>query len=320
MPRLRRKRFALIGLSLLVLGAGVLAWGVWAGVQQDRVNAALIAAIQRGDLRAVRTCLDRGADPNAGDSSSRPGSIWQHLTDLLHLARGQPRHLQPTALILAAEYMRPEMMKLLLDRGADINARESEGLTALSITLSWEPDLCKMLLMRGADPNVKTPLAFHRDPVLIAAINLYRDDLMQLMLDKGANPNTKDHQGTSALLIAVREGHSVAVKNLLARGADVNATDIDGRTALMWALRIDKYDFVQALLARNPNVNIRDKQGRTALMLAAENGDYDTVKALLDRGADPNARDQFGNTAWQLSQGRSDTELTHLLEQAGAKE
>ncbi len=55
-------------------------------------------------------------------------------------------------------------------------------------------------------------------------------------------------------------------------------------------------------------------------MLAAENGDYDTVKALLDRGADPNARDQFGNTAWQLSQGRSDTELTHLLEQAGAKE
>jgi ankyrin repeat protein len=325
---LSRKRFALTFLSLLAVIAGAFAWAIRATIHQGRLNAALVDAVDRGDMKATRTYLDRGADPDARIRSGHT-SVWQYLTDFFPTAHGRRDRLPPTVLMTAVEHERKDIVILLLARGANVNARESGGLTALAYVFGmdyctdtdgysppFDISLPKLLLDRGADPNVRTL----NGPVLAVALEGKGGDLVPILLDKGADPNTRDRDRIPVLLIAAREGNSKIVKALLARGANTNVQDKDGRTVLMWALRMEDHDLVQAVLARNPNVNARDKQGRTALMLAAENDDYDAVKMLLDRGADPNVTNQFGVTTLQWAQGQGDSELVQLLEQAGAQE
>ena len=147
-------------------------------------------------------------------------------------------------LIDAAKNGDIELVQRLLDRGADVNAQDDYGNTALSNHHSISIDIVRLLLDKGADLDIKD-----RDGNTALMLSSYRGDtdIVKLLLESGANPNSRDNIGCTALLIASIEGHTDTVQLLLDRGANPNIPANDGDTALMMATQQELTDIVELL-------------------------------------------------------------------------
>jgi ankyrin repeat protein len=120
----------------------------------------------------------------------------------------------------------------LLDKGADVNARDEDGNTALIIAISFgNIDVAEMLMKRGADVNARNK---SRETALMATAStyFYNPSIVKMLLDRGADVNARAEDGVTALMLAVRNNLIDTVKSLLARGVDVSAKDDNGDTAL----------------------------------------------------------------------------------------
>ena len=101
-----------------------------------------------------------------------------------------------------------------------------------------------------------------------------------------------DHQ----LFKAAKAGNAQKVKDLLEKGADANAKNHEGTTALMVAAYKGSREIIAVLTERGADVNARDNEGSRALMAASLGGNLSGVEALLEKGADINAQDNSGVT------------------------
>jgi hypothetical protein len=122
----------------------------------------------------------------------------------------------------------------------------------------------------------------------------------------------------NGLISSAQRGSKSDIESWLSRGAPVNGIDAKGQTALMAAAENGHSDAAKLLLERGANVNARDNRGRVALMEAVAAGHDDTVKLLLRWNADVNAVDASGMTSLGESRRRNYTQITHLLQNAGA--
>ncbi len=202
-----------------------------------------------------------------------------------------------TDLIDAAMHGNSAKLHMLLDQGADVNAKASDGRTALITgSLFGHVDVVQTLLDRGADVNAKDHEGW---TALMMAARTPRRDVMQALLAKGA---------VQDLFVAAILGDVVLVRTLLDQGADVNARTNNGETALFLASQKSHQQVVQELLA---------KGAQQDLFIAAILGDMALLRAMLDQGADVNAKTNDGETALILAckQGRLE-EVRTLLERA----
>ncbi|KAL4882851.1 ankyrin repeat-containing domain protein [Aspergillus karnatakaensis] len=123
-----------------------------------------------------------------------------------------------------------EVVSFLLDRGADLNSKNSLGQNVLWLaTRAGNAAVVALLLDRGADPdntNQKTPGLLH------VAIECRHDAVIETLLDGGASLHTVDDLGRTPLAIAVTLGNEAIVTLLLGRGAYVNTKDRYGKTPL----------------------------------------------------------------------------------------
>ncbi len=129
-----------------------------------------------------------------------------------------------------------EVVKLLLDRGADINAVSLTNETALARAVGVKQyDAVKLLLDRGAD--IEKSISPDGPPLIYAAGN---DDLkmVKLLLERGANVNSRDKDGYSALSAAAERSVSIeTVRYLLKAGADRNFKTVRGERPYDIAMR-----------------------------------------------------------------------------------
>lgn len=144
-------------------------------------------------------------------------------------------------------------VKALLKNGADVNAAQGDGMTALHwAARNGDAALTQMLLSAGANIRATTRLG-----------------------------------GITPLLMASQAGHAQVVAALLAAGAEANSATATGATALMLAARSGSTETVTRLVETGADVNAKEKGfGQTALMVAAGLDRADVVKLLLARGAD----------------------------------
>jgi ankyrin repeat protein len=208
------------------------------------------------------------------------------LLAVLLLAGGSARAQVAAPLADAAEKKDRAKVAALLKPGADVNASQADGMTALHWAAYYEDvSLAKWLLKAGAHADAAN--RYGVTPLSVACTN-GNAEIVTLLLEAGADANATLRGGETALMTASRTGKPRLVQALLARGAEVNARDRKGQTALMWAAAEGHAEVVSILLAAKADFKSSMPSGFTPLLFAAREGRLDLVRVLLKAGADIN--------------------------------
>jgi|GEM_PF-2990276 len=223
-------------------------------------ETALLFAADKGNKESVSLLLKAGADPTIQDAAGRtaadlapkfftPEAIFTMFKESIayqdtnttdHLIT----HFEHMLLLVAVDSNDTASISLLLDKGADVNAMDTEGYTSL-----------------------------------YAAIDLNYVAVIELLLQNGANVNAVDKHGYTALHAAADIGNINIVNLLLQKGAEVNPVDKDRYTALMFAANRGYKEIVSLLLKAGADPTINDLYARTAASIKPE---LFTDKAILE--------------------------------------
>jgi uncharacterized protein len=197
-------------------------------------------------------------------------------------------------LVEAARSQYVKTVRSLLSQKADVNARSSDGSTALLWLAHWNnPDTADLLLKAGADAN--TANDFGMTPLSQACIN-GNAQFVRLLLKSGANPNTAIATGETPLMTCAKTGNVDAVRILIEYGAAVNAKEpTEDQTALMWAAAERHPDVVSALMGAHADLKAHSKDGFMPIHFAARVGDLESIKLLLAAGVDVNLPTRTGD-------------------------
>lgn len=213
-----------------------------------------------------------------------------------------------------------DKMKLLLQYGADINAKSKSENTALFISCS-EYGLYKniqWLIDNGADPLFKR---LGGVTALMQAAPFADTMTLHLLISKGIEINAHPW-GASALIKAARYANWPCVICLLNNGADPNIPDELNMPPALWAAEYNNTEVLKLLLEKTKDINTTDSlAGMTPLMWATynEHDNPQIIQALLDKGAMINVKDRNGATALSWAMKKGNTATVALLKKYGAE-
>ena len=221
-----------------------------------------------------------------------------------------------TPLSIAVWLAHKEDVHFLLENGADVNAKDSDGRTPLThATANGHAEITKFLIEKGADVNAED--SGGSTPLMYATGNGH-SEIAKLLIEKGADVNAKDARySRTPLMHAAWFCNAEIVKLLIEKSADVNAKTSSAWTPLMYAAMSDRTENVKLLIEKGADVNAKDTYySATTLIQAAMYGRVNVVKLLLKNGADPNIKAPNGKTALGLAREKGHTDVVELLEQA----
>jgi len=183
-------------------------------------------------------------------------------------------------------------------------------------TANGNTNMVKELLEKGADANAKT-----RDgrTALLMAIPRGYLNIVELLVKNGADVNKPGKDGSTAVMLSVQNLYFHILNFLVEHGAkvDVRSNEI---TALLWAADSGLLNFVECLVEGGADVNAKDPSGRTALLLAAIKGDLSIVKYLAAHGADLTKKDYGGHTAAILARENGHEKIAAYLDSLTQKD
>jgi ankyrin repeat protein len=232
-----------------------------------------------GNLEIVGLLLDHGADPDAnaeGNNGAKP---------LHNVSYGKYRSQEDGV----------RVTQLLLDRGADVNARRNDHWTPLHCASYFGiVEILRVLLDHGADPEANAEGYIGEKPLHKVSYGKYRSQedglfVVQLLLEGGADVNTRRHDGSTPLHVASHFGKVEIVQILIDHGAEVNAMDGIGKTPLhnisqgKYESQEDGVHVAQVLLDHGADSNAKTRSGETPLALVPSWDRFKLSKLLLDR-------------------------------------
>ena len=205
------------------------------------------------------------------------------------------------ALYLACRGNHITVVDLLLERGADVNARLSNGETALiKASYGSRLDTFQRLIEKGPDINLQDK---HGNTALHMASKNVSNKIVAILVQEGANVDLQNEDGQTALFSASQNGYKEIVKTLLQGGADVNLQNIDGQTALFSASHNGYNEFVETLVQKGADVHLQSKYRQTALFVAFKRDKREVVDVLVKAEVDIEVKDSNQLTAlWQAAE------------------
>ena len=316
-------------------------------IQNTDGHTALRFANQNGHFQTVELLLNHHANPNIQDMYGRTelhyavlGSLNNKCGLLLKMMTGTVEDYIKiiqllihhssididavgkgfTSLMLASMYGCTEVVKLLLEAGANPNLQNKSSLTLKDMIMSDSPD--EMLQPRYKSfllPNFSLwneVSIYGGTPLIFASFKGYLD-IVQILLQTKAKPDIQSKNGATAILLAARKGHYKIVQQLLDCGANPNISNRDGMTSLHVVILLSgikqrdlKFDPIHSILCEvvdlancedylkiiqlliaQPSILVNESVGGyTSLHLASIYGCTDAVELLLQVGADPNVQ------------------------------
>ena len=244
------------------------------------------------------------AAKSAGSSSATPAAPS---------AAGTPKsEILNQKLLQAAEAGDTTEVLSLIRDGAGVNARGStNGSTPLiKAAARGFTDTVRILVEKGAEVDATDNAG--RTALMEAAFEGYTETV-RFLLQKGANINVHDNEGWTPLFWAAFSRRTETVRLLLEKRADVNAKNKYQDTALIHAAYAGDTDTIGVLLENHADINAKDDMGRTALMEAARQDHLDTVRVLVQHGAATDVHANDGSTALSFAEKLHYTEIASLL-------
>jgi ankyrin repeat protein len=260
------------------------------GVSPDVVDLegtpAVMAATLFADARTVKLLLEHGADPNRADASGATALMWA-VPDVekvrLLLAKGANVNARSaterTPLLVAAAYPgTANLLRMLLDHGADLRAQDRAGATALALAVrSADIGVVRFLVDRGLDPAALAPAARR------AGLARWDRPTTDYLMSSRLTP-------TPDILVTTAAWQPPdLVGRWIESGADVNARSAAqyGRTPLLSAVtsELEGADTLKLLLDHGADPNVRTTEGETPLDWAMYKGDRAKIEVLEQRGA-----------------------------------
>lgn len=325
---------------------------------RDGGSSARMLATELGRMEIIERLRRRSGAPTSKDARETLASAVQNgRLDMIRTLLADPAFrvsgpVGQRALLLAIQQQDTATALALLDGGASATEPvDDQGTTPLLATShTTNADLLGTLLGRGADPNLADSQG---RTALRVSIMPGAEKTVRLLLTHGARPTLRDMLDNGPLFGAISCHLTSLVEPLLAAGLDVNQPGLDGKTPLMWAVARNP-DAVDALLARHARLDLCDHDARTVfdlpggsaladklrragkgvevdavlamphrspaqlsvdLQAAVKQGDADTVKTLLDHGANPETYNKLGWPVFVLAASKGHTEVLRVLYQ-----
>lgn len=205
----------------------------------------------------------------------------------------------------AASADNQEIVHILIDAGADVNIKDSDGQTSLhQAVVSCNANIVEILINAGANLNIQDNLG--RTALYQAAHHSFID-IIYILSRAGADLNIKNNNGYAALHSAVLVNHRKVVQALIDAGADLDIQNKNGYTAL--------HCVVKNILKLIAQGNVRPALYQTAL-----NNNRKTIEMLIDAGANLNIHDNKGRTVEQRAMISGNSDLIEILAQARQKQ
>jgi ankyrin repeat protein len=313
--------------------------GIWGDYQEEH------------KMEIAKLLVEKGSDVNAVDSYG------------------------DDVLTFLTAYNLPRITEYLISQGAKVDHLNSNGRTALSQAAeNGKIDVVRVLLQHGADPNLRgekmgwsaldTAIHYHHQDIVEAMMSAIKPgadssglitsaregnvEMLQMFIGRGVDLNLQDEAGMTALLAAIDKGHEHIVRILLDSGSSPELINkpgygsLRGETALCMASRKKLIQSVRDLLAKNADVDApcgaviaatqvgsaeivkllaeagADMQDRFtghwhALHLAAEAGNVDIARIVLEHGTPVDMRDNMDSTALMIAAGKGHLDMIRLL-------
>ncbi|KAJ5219952.1 hypothetical protein N7468_009156 [Penicillium chermesinum] len=235
-----------------------------------------------------------------------------------------------------------DFLSLLIDAGADVNLRTSQGYTALHYATS-KGSMCLVsrLIAAGADVNLRTQPPMDFTALYPAVTHVFHTDGRYLetfdgystlpyatsegivrnfdgLLAAGADVNLQMFKDSTTLYSSIPFRDSGATGRTGAFGEDVDLQTSGGSTALHIAIKRGCVDVVDELLAAGADVNLRTSEGSNALYVAVEYSRVENVHSLLAAGAEVDLRTSDGSTALHKAAFQGNIDIFDWLLAAGA--
>lgn len=241
-------------------------------------GASLFEAVRTGDVQGLSSELAGGTAVNAKNEDGQ------------------------TLLMIAAQEGQTGVIKLLLEKGADVKEGGTGGSALVCAAMKGKTEAVKLLAENGADVNEKGPGGM--TPLMWAAVFTPDPGVIDALIRKGSDVDAKNTSGNTALACAATRCNSLGViRALVSGGANVNvrlkSTKVAGLTPLMIACSANRdAAVVEAFIAAGADVNAKSSVGMTPLMYAAVlNTRPAVVATLVKAGAEVDVRDSNGRTA-----------------------
>ena len=203
-----------------------------------------------------------------------------------------------------------------------VNSLDSHGDTPLHLaSLHGEVAIAKVLVDAGANVNAKDNAgAFTPGDMWGVISSSNHQDPVGLLTVPGLITQQAGHGYTPVDMAIFSIHHKEMLEFLVSKGGDVNAQAASGATPLFWAVLRDQKDDAEFLLAHGANVNAADAYGNTILDIALHMQFGSMIQLIVDKGADVNAIDQSQHRPLTYALGMDDHRWAQLLQKHGAHE
>lgn len=207
--------------------------------------------------------------------------------------------------MLLAKYGRPDVVRVAVRAGGNVNAKDNKGKTVLMYSAEGEAAVNLITILPYINEEFYSDERDQdgRSALMYAVGGEFNQSIkQQRLLQHQANVNGKDNEGKSVLMYAVGNPYArvdaQAIQELIDYEADVNAKDNQGKTVLMYAAENPNSNakVVETLLNAKADIKAVDQNGKTVLMYAAESGDISKFRLLIEKGASALGKTKDGQT------------------------